>query len=133
MGEEFRFFVGIDWGSETHQVCVVDAEGAKVLERPVTHDGEAITELVDRVLALGNSKPEAFAVAMEAPRGTMVEVFLDRGAAVFSINPKQVDRFRDRYTIGGAKDDRLDAYVLADSLRTDRPLYRRLALDDAAI
>jgi transposase len=63
----------------------------------------------------------------------MVEAFLDCGAAVFSLNPKQLDRFRDRYTVGGAKDDRLDAFVLANSLRTDRPLYRRLALDDAAM
>jgi transposase len=131
--EEFRFFVGIDWGNETHQVCVVDANGTQILESSVAHDGEAIAALVDRVLALGSFEPEVFAVAMEAPRGTMVEAFLDRGAAVFSINPKQVDRFRDRYTVAGAKDDRLDAYVLANSLRTDRPLYRRLALDEAAI
>jgi len=132
MAEEFAYFVGIDWGSETHQVCVVDPEGTKVLERAVAHDGEAITAFVDSVLALGSSRPEAFAVAMEAPHGTMVEAFLDRGVAVFSINPKQVDRFRDRYSIGGAKDDRLDAFVLANSLRTDRPLYRRLALEEAA-
>jgi len=133
MNEEFTFFVGIDWGSETHQVCVVDANGATVLETSVAHDGEAISAFVDRVLSHGNLKPERFAVSMEAPHGTMIEAFLDRGAAVFSINPKQVDRFRDRYTVAGAKDDRLDAYVLANSLRTDRPLYRRLALDEAAI
>jgi hypothetical protein len=32
---------------------------------------------------------------------------------------KQLDRFRDRYSVAGAKDDKRDAMVLADSLRTD--------------
>ena len=44
-----------------------------------------------------------------------------------AINPKQLDRFRDRYNVAGAKDDVLDALVLADSLRTDTHLYRRVA------
>ena len=46
---------------------------------------------------------------------------------VYSINPKQLDRFRDRFTVAGAKDDSLDAYVLADSLRTDMPRFRKLS------
>jgi hypothetical protein len=48
--------------------------------------------------------------------GPVVEAFLESGFAVFSINPKQLDRFRDRYSGGGAKEDSRDAYVAADSL-----------------
>jgi hypothetical protein len=69
------------------------------------------------------------AVAIEVPRGAVVESLLEKGAAVFAINPKQLDRFRDRHTVAGAKDDSLDAFVLADSLRTDLKLFRRLELD----
>ena len=54
---------------------------------------------------------------------------MERGFHVFAINPKQLDRFRDRHSVAGAKDDRRDAFVLADSLRTDRPSFRRLRLD----
>src|SRR3954453_19597055 len=53
------------------------------------------------------------------------------GYSVFAINPKQLDRFRDRHTVAGAKDDRRDAFVLADSLRTDLPLFRRLQQESA--
>jgi len=55
---------------------------------------------------------------------------VERGFHVYAINPKRLDRFRDRHTIAGSKDDRRDALVLADSLRTDRHcfLWRRLAL-----
>jgi hypothetical protein len=58
-----------------------------------------------------------------------VEAFLESKYAVFSISPKQLDRFRDRYSAAGAKDDSRDAYVAADSLRTDQHCFRRIALD----
>jgi transposase len=58
-----------------------------------------------------------------------VELLVERGFHVFAINPKQLDRFRDRHTVAGAKDDRRDAFVLADSLRTDRPSFRRVQVE----
>lgn len=58
---------------------------------------------------------------------------VERGFAVFAINPKQLDRFRDRHTVSGAKDDRRDAFVLADSVRTDQHCFRRVRLDDPLI
>jgi transposase len=70
-------------------------------------------------------------VGIETPRAAVVETLLDRGVAVFALNPKQLDRFRDRHTVGGAKDDRRDAYVLADSLRTDQPSFRAVKLSSA--
>jgi transposase len=58
---------------------------------------------------------------------------MDRGVAVFAINPKQLDRFRDRFSPAGAKDDRRDALVLASSLKTDRHCFRRLETLDPLI
>jgi transposase len=55
-----------------------------------------------------------------------VETLLERCIAVFAINPKQLDRFRDRFSVAGSKNDRLDARVLADSLRTDPHRFRRV-------
>ncbi len=55
----------------------------------------------------------------------IVEILLERRFQVDAVNPKQLDRFRDRFTVAGAKDDRRDAYVLADALRTDRHCFRR--------
>jgi transposase len=52
---------------------------------------------------------------------------------VFSINPKQVDRFRDRYTVAGAKDDSRDALVLASALKTDRKSFKRAQADNPEI
>lgn len=63
----------------------------------------------------------------------MVEGLLLRGFAIFAINPKQLDRQRDRYTLAGAKDDRRDAFVLADSLRLDPACFRQVACPPAII
>jgi transposase len=133
MAEEVEWFAGIDWASENHQVCLVDARGKCVGERTVAHGGAGIEELCDWLVACTGAKPEAIAVAIEMPHGPVVEALLERGFVVYAINPKQLDRFRDRFTVAGAKDDRRDAHVLADSLRTDRHAFRRLSVDDPVI
>ena len=72
-------------------------------------------------------------MAIETPHGPVVETLLERGFNVYSINPKQLDRFRDRFTVAGAKDDRRDADVLGSSLRTDARAFRPLAPADPEI
>ena len=128
----FSLYIGIDWATQTHQVCVMDAHGTIVREQVVQHTGESIREFL-RSVEVPDRKPDQVAVGIEVPRGPVVEAFLERGYAVYSINPKQLDRFRDRHSVAGAKDDRRDAFVLADSLRTDRHCFRRLSLEPADV
>jgi transposase len=126
----YKWFVGIDWGSQQHQVCVLDRDRRQVGERTVDHDGASRARLADWLWTMSVGQPQRVAVAIEVPRGAIVEGLLERGFHVFAINPKQLDRFRDRHSVAGAKDDRRDAFVLADSVRTDRPSFRRLQLDE---
>jgi Transposase len=63
----------------------------------------------------------------------VVETLVERGFQVYAINPKQLDRCRDRPSLAGAKDDRRDAFVLGDSLRTDRHCFRRVRRDDPMV
>jgi transposase len=130
---EYDFFVGVDWGSETHVVCVLDRERRRIVERSVSHTGMALNDLANELMTLAPSEPGRIAVAIEGPRGAVVDTLLERGIHVFSLNPKQLDRFRDRHTVAGAKDDRRDAFVLADSLRTDRPAFRRVQPDQPGV
>ncbi len=133
MMEEIEWFVGIDWASKTHQACLIDAGGKIVGERAFDHDGAGLAELCAWLLSMTGAEPAAIAVAIEVPHGPIVETLLERGFPVYAINPKQLDRFRDRFTVAGAKDDRRDAQVAADSLRTDRHAFRRLSVDDPVI
>src|SRR3954469_9635762 len=77
--------------------------------------------------------PGSVAVAIEVPHGPVVDALLDRGFAVYAINPKQLDRLRDRISVAGAKDDRRDARGAAAGLRTDRPLFRRVLAGDPSV
>lgn len=131
--DEVRWFAGIDWAAESHQACVVDAGGEVVGERAFAHGGAGMGELCDWLVAMTGSEPSAIAVAIEVPHGPVVEALLGRGFAVHALNPKQLDRFRDRFTVAGAKDDRRDARVLGDSVRTDRHCFRRLAVEDPVV
>lgn len=124
-------FVGIDWGSQNHSVCVVDGTGKRLLEVEVAHRGDDVLAFLDRLLSLAEGDVSRLVAGMEAPHGVMVESLLDRGVATYSLNPKQLDRFRDRHSGAGAKDDALDAYVLAMSLRTDLHLFREITLPSA--
>jgi transposase len=126
----YQWFVGIDWGSQTHQVCVLDRDRHRVGERSVEHEGSALAECAAWLTTLAAGEVHRVAVAIEVPRGAIVELLVERGFHVFAINPKQLDRFRDRHTVAGAKDDRRDAFVLADSLRTDRPSFRQVQVEE---
>jgi transposase len=133
MSDQIRWFVGIDWARDQHRVCVLDADGKKFAGRNVTHDGAGLAELCAWLLERTTAQPEQIAVAIETPRGPVVEALLERGFAVYSLNPKQLDRFRDRFTVAGAKDDSRDAHVLAASLRSDQHAFRHLSVDDPLI
>ena len=126
----YEWFVGIDWGSQRHQVCVLDRDRRLVGERAVDHDGASLAQLVVWLWTLAAGQPGRVSVAIEVPRGAMVEGLVERGFHVFAINPKQLDRFRDRHSVAGAKDDRRAAFGLADALRTAQPSFRRLRLDE---
>ena len=125
----YRLLVGIDWSTTSHQVCILDPEGVILRELVVEHQAAEIASFVDALVQNAQGQPEHIAVAIERPRGSLVETLMERGLHVYSLNPKQLDRFRDRHTVAGAKDDRLDAYVLADALRNDRHCFRQVEVD----
>jgi transposase len=130
---KISFWVGIDWGNEVHQACILREDREVLEQRSIAHSGKAIAEFVASLLERAGGDGARVAVGIETPRGSIVDTLLDRGVRVFALNPKQLDRFRDRHTVAGAKDDRRDAFVLADSLRTDRPLFREVRLGDPRV
>src|SRR3954468_5491611 len=100
--ETFAWFVGVDWGSEKHQVCILDQHGTIVGERNFPHGGAGLAELGDWLLSVAGTAT-AVAVGIEVPHGPVVDSLIDRGFVVHAINPKQLDRLRDRFSVAGAK------------------------------
>ena len=133
MIDDVQWFVGIDWATQSHRVCLLGVDGHQMSERDFAHGGAGLSELRDWLLERTKAAPGQIAVAIETPHGPVVEMLLDQAFLVFAINPKQLDRFRDRFTVAGAKDDSRDARVLGSAFRTDRQAFRRLMVDDPAI
>ena len=131
--ETFEWFLGVDWGGEAHELCLLDAQGQIRDTRTVAHTAVAVHDAVQWVREQTGAAPAAIAVGIETPHGVLVDTVIEVGFSVFAINPKQLDRFRDRFTAAGAKDDERDAQVLADGLRTDRRAFRRVRPDDPLI
>jgi len=118
---------GIDWAKDDHAVSVVDDAGRQVHRFAVAHSAAGLRELVRRLRAVGVTE-----VAIERPDGQVVDRLLETGFTVVVISPKQIKHLRSRYGSAGNKDDRFDAFVLADTLRTDRARLRALVPDTAA-
>jgi transposase len=68
-------------------------------------------------------------IGIERGDGPVVEALLTAGLTLFVIPPGQVKNLRSRYGSAGNKDDRFDAYVLADVVRTDVRRLRPLVCD----
>jgi transposase len=133
MIEDVLWYVGIDWATQSHRVSLIDLEGRQVGERDFTHDGAGLTQMRDWLIEQTRAAPGQIAVAIETPHGPVVEMLLDHAFQTFAINPKQLDRFRDRFTVAGAKDDSRDSRVLGSALRTDPAAFRPLAIEDPAV
>lgn len=117
-------FVGIDWASRAHELCVVDGEGAVVARFGFAHSERGISEALERLTKLGH--PAELPVAIERPDGLLVDRLLEAGHQVVPIHANAFHAARPRWEGAGSKSDPGDAYRLADLLRTDRHRLRPL-------
>jgi transposase len=118
---------GVDWARDDHAVSIVDGRGREVFRCAVEHTSTGLRELIAVLGRHGVGE-----VAIERPDGPVVDALLAAGLTVVVISPNQVKNLRGRYGSAGNKDDRFDAYVLADTLRTDRARLRPLVPDTEA-
>ena len=119
-----RVVAGVDWAQDDHAVCVVDDHG-EVLDRfTVADDAAGLRRMAARLLRAGVAE-----VGIERGDGAVVAALLSAALTLFVIPPSQVKNLRSRYGSAGNKDDRFDAYVLADVVRTDARRLRPMVFD----
>lgn len=119
-----KFFVGLDWASEEHAVCVIDNEARVVWRGKFRHTADGLAELrrgLERI-----APAAALPVAIERPSGLLVDTLLDAGFPVVPVHPNILKASRPRYSAAQGKTDDGDAFMLADVLRTDGHRLRHL-------
>jgi transposase len=126
-------FVGDDWSEEHHDVEVQDEAGRKLAARRLPEGAAGIARLHELIAAHldADGDPGQVAVAIETDRGLWVQALAAAGYQVFGLNPRQVARFKERYSLSGAKSDAADAHALADMVRAERHQLRAVAADTA--
>lgn len=118
-------YVGIDWSDDHHDIAITNDSASTFAEFQISHDSNGFTMLHDKIASL-EKQPASVLVALETNRGLLVHELLRYGYSVYAINPKAVNRFKDRYVLSKAKSDPLDAMALAHLLRTDRHRFKAL-------
>ena len=108
-------------------MAVVDAHGSEQERFIVAHTGPGCASWSGGYDRAGRAE-----VAIERPDGPVVDALLEDGLTVIVIAPNQVKNLRSRYGSAGNKDDGFDAYVLADTVRTDRRRLQPLTRDSEA-
>ena len=115
-----RYYLGVDWAETEHAIWVEDEQGTEVLSRRIPHTAEGFGEWGRWLHEQRVAGIELWA-GIERPEGRVVDFLLDHGVVVYPVNPKALDRARDRFRMSRAKSDPFDARVLAAFVRTDHP------------
>lgn len=108
-------FVGVDWASEEHAVCVLGTDGRSQAAFAVEHSKDGLAKLIRRLAGVG--RVGRVPVAIERPDGRLVDTLLEAGHPVVAVSPNAIKAWRESEVVSGAKDDPGDAEVIAEYLR----------------
>jgi transposase len=122
-------FCGIDWAERHHDIALVDQDGTLIAKRRIPDNPDGFATLTEILTAAGDTADDPLPVAIETSRGLLVAALRATGRPVFAINPMAVARYRDRRSVARAKSDHADAMTLANILRTDAHVHRKLPAD----
>jgi transposase len=122
-GPELAAYVGLDWADRQHLICLRAADGSENDIRKLNQKPDALHEWIAQLRA--RFPTGKIGVAIEQSRGAVVHALMMYDFLVlFPINPKALARYREAFTVSGAKDDPSDAEFLMDMLRLHRPRLR---------
>jgi transposase len=122
---ELTHFAGFDWASDHHDLTVVDKTGTIVEQFRFNDDAAGWQMACSRLSVF-----PVVGIAIETSCGSFVDRLLDAGFTVFPLHARSAKQYRLRKAPSGVKDDKLDAWALADALRLDGSSWRPLKPED---
>lgn len=119
-----HLYIGIDWSEEKHDVAFVNEKGALVQQFTIAHTESGFKQLDRRRQKLAVDKSEC-TIGLETAHTLLIDHLWTTGYDdLYVIAPNVVNKNRGRYRQSDAKDDKWDAYVIGDLVRTDRKHYQ---------
>ncbi len=120
------YFLGIDWATEKHDLCLLDEAGVVVQQLTITQSEWGFQKLEQVVNQYG---VEQVRLNIERSDGLLVDWILAQGWALYVTPSTVVAHRRPRRS----KSDLSDAYLLAYLLRLNDPDCRRLTRSSATV
>jgi hypothetical protein len=115
--------VGLDWSRYKHDFVLMNLQG-DILERgTIAHNMNTLEELAARIEQHVDSACQV-RVGLELNDGALLAWLVTKGYTLFGIQPKSAQRARDIYRPSGSKDDKIDAFVLAEFVRINADRLR---------
>src|SRR5687768_10013627 len=118
-GDATMFFLGIDWATEKHDLCLLDYTGAILHQLTISQSTDGFEQLQALVQRYGCQHVR---VNIERSDGLLVDWMLEQGWAVY-VTPAVVAAHPRARRL---KSDTSDAYLLAYLLYVNDPDCRRL-------
>ena len=123
----------VDLGSTEHEIVALHAASGEVIGSWRIGNSTAAIQGVARHLHKLAGDGGRVRVGAERPDHAAVYGLLDAQVEVYSINPKQLARYREFLYNSGAKDDRRDAYAGACALRSTPEAFHRVDPGDPLV
>jgi transposase len=122
------YYVGIDWADQKHDFAIINEQNNLIVKPTTIKKSYLGFEKLLKILRALDENPPNFKLGIETPHNLIVDFLVDLGYPVFVLFPGVMKDLRRRYRASGAHDDRFDALVIADALRTEKVCWRQLTL-----
>ena len=114
-----QVYLGIDWSTQSHAAFFMDERGTPLQYLEVAHTLAGLNQLDAARCNLGVSTQECI-VGIETAHTLVMDFLAERNyPQLYVLHPNIVKSAQGRFRQSGAKDDRADARLIADVLRTD--------------
>jgi transposase len=112
---DFAALIGLDWGSESHALCLYDCASGERETSTLEHTPEAIARWA---AALEKRFPQRqIALCLEQAKGALISALMAYPFLVlYPVNPATAARYRQAFKISRAKSDPSDAQVCLELL-----------------
>ena len=114
-----QVYLGIDWSTQKHSAYFTNEKGTPLSYLEVENNLSGLNKLDAARHSLGICAQECI-VGLETAHTLVMDFLAERNyQQIYVLHPNMVKSAQGRFRQSGAKDDRTDARLIADLLRTD--------------
>ena len=114
-----RLSGGIDVGSESHHIIILDEEGNVLYNKKITHKIDEFTKSINLFRKIEKKERGKLSFALEGKNGhsnPLDRILLNKGFTLYNIDNLKLKRFREAFA-GEWRDDERDSLMLSKMLK----------------